>query len=89
MTAFSFPRSGGPRGGAQGGAPHYFQTKLKKNFLETVPPPALSQSPNDRTPPHPLSQGLNSALCRVHGRRADSVSYPDLCEWGLSDLIYI
>ena len=90
MTAFSFPRSGGPRGGAQGGAPHYFQTKLKKKlFGDRPPPPALSQSPNDRTPPHPLSQGLNSALCRVDGRRADSVSYPDLCEWGLSDLIYI
>ena len=72
----------GPRG-----RPHYFQTKLKKIFGDR-PPPALSQSLNDRTP-HPLSQGLNSALCRVDGRRGDSVSHPDLCEWGLSDLIYI
>ena len=73
----------GPRG-----RPHYFQNKLKKIFGDRPPPPPLSQSLNDRTP-HPLSQGLNSALCRVDGRRGDSVSHPDLCEWGLSDLIYI
>ena len=79
-----------PGEGPKGAPPIIFRLNSKKNFWwPPPPPPALSQSPNDRTPPHPLSQGLNSALCRVDGRRADSVSYPDLCEWGLSDLIYI
>ena len=86
---FLLPSQWRTQGRGPRGRPHYFQTKLKKNFRRPPPPP-LSQSLNDRTsPPHPLSQGLNSALCRVDGRRGDSVSYPDLCEWGHSDLIYI
>ena len=84
---FLLPSQWRTQGRGPRGRPHYFQTKLKKNFWRPPPLP-LSQSLNDRTP-HPLSQGLNSALCRVDGRKADSVSYPDLCEWGLSDLIYI
>ena len=52
----------------------------------TAPPPPDTHT---HTHTHTLSQGLNSALCRVDGRRGDSVSYPDVSEWGLSNLIYI
>ena len=87
--AFSIYLSGGSRGGARGGRPPYFSTKMRpegpKKYLGETPPPYLRLW---MTLPSPLSEGLNPPLYLYQVVR-DAKSHARLKELSLAGYIVV